>query len=71
MRSDAASIRRPSSETAPLPSRDASSIASMIRRARDQLVVGREDVVGQLDLVGVDAPLALEAQDRARRAATR
>ncbi len=34
MRSEAASIRRPSSETAPLPSRAASFIASTIRRVR-------------------------------------
>ena len=33
-------------------------------RARDQPVIGREDLVRELDLAGVDAPLALEAEDR-------
>ena len=40
-------------------------------RAGDQLGVGREDLVRELDLAGVDAPLALESQIDARLAATR
>ena len=65
MRSEAASISRPSSETAPLPSRGGLlHRGDDPARARDQLLVGREDAVGQLDLVGVDRPLALEAEHR-------
>ena len=63
MRIEAASIRRPSSETAPLPSAAASRIAADDpASALDQPRRGREHLVGQLHLGGVDRPLALVAE---------
>ena len=65
MRIEAASIRRPSSETAPFPSFAPSSIACEDpARAVDLGLARREDLVRELDLRGVDRPLALAAQRR-------
>ena len=69
---EAASIRRPSSETAPLPSAAASFIAAMIRWVRSTIaLVGGEDLVRERHLRGVDRPLALVTETAARRAAAR
>ena len=61
--SDAASIILPSSEAAPLPCASASFSATRMRSARStSFAVGEIDLVGELDLRGMDRPLALDAE---------
>ena len=61
--SEAASIILPSSEAAPLPCASASLSATMMRSARSTSLAGRrEHLVGELDLRGMDRPLALDAE---------
>ena len=47
-----------------MPASAASSIAAMIRRVREtSWASGEKTLVRELDLAGVDAPLALESED--------
>ena len=70
--SEAASIILPSSEAAPLPCASASFSATMMRSARStSLAVRREHRVGELDLRGMDRPLALDAERRCALGARR
>ena len=61
--SEAASIILPSSEAAPLPWASASLSATRMRSARSTSFGGRrEHLVGELDLRGMDRPLAFDAE---------
>ena len=65
IRSEAASIRRPSRDTAPRPSSAASCIASMMRLVREtRRSLGEKTSLASSIWLGMDAPLALEPEDR-------